>query len=151
MRGPYSESFPTRLGKTYVHFMDKYYKMLCYRPKTVLLLLHNITMINIRAGTFGKFREISGNFKISENSGKCRDIFSGKIPGNFPRDFPAFSGDETHVTALILSFKKLKIEEISGNFGRKFPGNSGKFSPKNVGKFSPNFSVFFGWKRMLQP
>ena len=91
--------------------------------------------------------EISGNFgrKSRENFGKFlrRKISGGNFPGNFSPDFPAFSGDETHVTALILSFKNLKIEEISGNFGRKFPGNSGKFSPKNVGKFSPNFSVFF--------
>jgi hypothetical protein len=99
--------------------------------------------------------EISGNFggKFRENVRKFlrRKISGENFPGNFPPDFPGFSGDETHVTALILSFKKLKIEEISGNFGRKFPGNSGKFSPKNVGKFSPNFSSFFGLKRMLQP
>ena len=95
--------------------------------------------------------EISGNSEIPGNSGKRRKIFSGKIPGNFPPDFPGVSGDETPVTALILSFKKIKIEEISGNFGRKFSGNSRKFFPKNVGKFSPNFSSFFGLKRTLQP
>ena len=102
-------------------------------------------------GDLVRFKEISGNSEIPGNSGKCRKVFSGKIPGNFPPDFPGFSGDETYTTALILSFKKLKIEELSGNFGRKFLGNSGKFSPKNVGKFSPNFSAFFGLKRMLQP
>jgi hypothetical protein len=95
-----------------------------------------------------EIHEISGNFggKFQENLRKFlrRKISGENFPGNFPPDFPGFSGDETHVTALILSFKKLKIEEISGNFGRKFPGNSGKFSPKNVGKFSPNFSAFFG-------
>jgi hypothetical protein len=90
-----------------------------------------------------KFREISRKSEIPENSGKCREIFSGKIPGKSPPDLPAFSGNETNVTALILFFKKSKIKKISMNFGRKFPGNSGKFSPKNVGKFSPNFSVFF--------
>ena len=51
-----------------------------------------------------KFREISRISEIPGNSGKCREIFSGKIPGNFPPDFPVFSGDESTVTALILSF-----------------------------------------------
>jgi hypothetical protein len=95
-----------------------------------------------------KIHEISGNFggKFRENFRKFlrREISGENFPGKFPPDFPAFSGDETHDTALILSFKKLKIKEISRNFGRKFPGNSRKFSPKNVGKFSPNFSAFFG-------
>jgi hypothetical protein len=48
--------------------------------------------------------EISGNSEIPENVGKFRKIFSGKIPGNFPPDFPVFSGEETTVTALNLSF-----------------------------------------------
>ena len=51
--------------------------------------------------------EISGNFekfRNSGNSGKCREVFSGKIPENFPPNFPAFSGDETTIAALILSF-----------------------------------------------
>ena len=74
----------------------------------------------------------SGNSEITINSGKCREIFTGKISGNFPPDFPVFSGEETNVTALILFFKKSKIKEISGNFGRKFPGNSGKFFPKTT-------------------
>ena len=87
--------------------------------------------------------EISGNSEIPGNSGKYWESFSGKIPGNFPPDFPVFSGDETHVTALILYFKKLKIQEISGNFGRKFPGNSGKFSPKTSGNFPRIFLRFF--------
>ena len=123
-------------GKNIVSYLCNFVLLFC-----CFLLLYNSNLL-------ARFsREISGNFgnfEISGNSGKCRKIFSGKIPGNFPPDFPAFSGDETHVTALILSFKKLKTQEISGNFGRKFPGNSGKFSPKNVGKFSPNFSAFFG-------
>jgi hypothetical protein len=84
-----------------------------------------------------------GNSEISGNSGKCREVFSGKIPGNFPPDFPVFSGDETPVTALILSFKKLKLEEISRNFGQKFSGNSGKFFPKTTRNFLRIFLRFF--------
>jgi hypothetical protein len=103
----------------------------------LILLFKNIKIYEISGNFGGKFRENVGKFLRRELSGE-------NFPGKFPPDFPAFSGDETPVTALILSFKKLKIEEISGNFGRKFPGNSGKFSPKNVGKFSPNFSAFFG-------
>ena len=52
--------------------------------------------------------EISGNFggKFRENVGKFlrRKISGGNFPGNFPLDFPGFSGDEINVTALILSF-----------------------------------------------
>ena len=55
-----------------------------------------------------KIHEISGNFggKFRENFGKFlrRKISGGNFPGNFPPDFPGFSGDETHVTALNLSF-----------------------------------------------
>ena len=90
-----------------------------------------------------KFREISGNSEIPRNSGKCREIFSRKIPGNFPPDFPVFSGDETNVTALILFFKKSKIKKISRNFGRKFSGNSGKFFPKTTRNFLRIFLRFF--------
>jgi hypothetical protein len=102
-------------------------------------------------GRAQEVREISGNFRNSGNSGKCREVFSEKIPGNFPPDFPAFSWDETNVIALILSFKKLKIQEISGNFGRKFSGNSGKFFPKTTRNFLRIFLRFFELKRMLQP
>ena len=52
--------------------------------------------------------EISGNFggKFRENFGKFlrRKISGGNFPGKFPPDFPAFSGDETQVTAVILAF-----------------------------------------------
>jgi hypothetical protein len=52
--------------------------------------------------------DISGNFggKFRENVGKFlrRKISGGHFPGNFPLDFPGFSGDEINVTALILSF-----------------------------------------------
>ena len=51
-----------------------------------------------------KISQIPGNSEIPGNSGKCRTIFSEKTPGNFPPDFPAFSGDETNATARILSF-----------------------------------------------
>ena len=106
--------------------------------KLFLLLCNNDVFIIF----YRNISTIFGNSEISGNSGKRRKIFSGKIPGNFPRDFPSFSGDEMHVTALILSFKKLKIQEISGNFGRKFPGNSGKFSPKTSGNFPRIFLCF---------
>jgi hypothetical protein len=102
----------------------------------LILCFKNINIHEISGNFGGKFREKFRKFLR-------RKISGGNFSGNFPRDFPGFSGDETHVTAPILSFKNLKIQEISGNFGRTFPGNSGKFSPKNVGKFSPNFSVFF--------
>ena len=92
-----------------------------------------------------------GKFRNSGNSGKCRGIFSGKIPGNFPPDFPGFSGDETYVTALNLYFKKVKLKEISGNFGRKFSGNSGKFFPKTTRNFLRIFLRFFNWNVFLQP
>ena len=133
-------NFTGRYKKNTIRFPCKYFRTQWYSAKIFILMLYSNNI-------FVRFsREISGNFgkfRNSENSGNCRKIFSGKIPGNFPPDFPVFSGDENNVTARILSFKKLKIEEISGNFGRTFSGNSGKFSPKNVGKFSPNFSVFF--------
>jgi hypothetical protein len=80
---------------------------------------------------------------MSGNSGKRREIFSGKIPGNFPPDFPVFSGDENNATALILSFKKSKIKKISINFGRKFSGNSGKVFPKTTRDFLRIFLRFF--------
>ena len=101
--------------------------------------------------TFRKFREISGNSEISRILWKHREIFSGKIPGNFPPEFPAFSGDETNVTALILVFKKRKIQEISMNFGRKFSGNSGKFFPKTTRNFLRIFLRFFNGNVLLQP
>ena len=85
---------------------------------------------------------ISGNSEIPGNPGKYRKTFSGKIPGNFPPDLHTFLVDATHDTALILSFKKLKIKAISGNFGRKFSGNSGKFSPKTSRNFLRNFLRF---------
>jgi hypothetical protein len=99
--------------------------------------------------------EISGNFggNFRENFRKFlrRKISGGNFPGNFPPDFPGFSGNETHVTALILIFKKLKIQEISGNFGRKFPGKFREIFSENAGKFSPNFSAFFCLNAMNQP
>ena len=111
-----------------------------YRSKIVLFITYSNSIF---VKLHGKFPEISGNSEIQENSGKCRRVFSGKITGNFPQDFPVFLRDENTVTALILFFKKLKIKEISVNFGRQFSRNSGKAFPENVEKFSPNFSAFF--------
>jgi hypothetical protein len=55
-----------------------------------------------------KIHEISGNFggKFRENVGKFlrREISGENFPGKFPPDFPGFSGEKTHVTALNLSF-----------------------------------------------
>ena len=99
---------------------------------------------NIFPGNFPKFREML-KFR------KFREIFSGKIPVNFPPDFPAFSGDETPVTALILFFKKVKLKGISENSGRKFSGNSGKFFPKTTRNFPRIFLRFFNWNVLLQP
>ena len=110
-------------------------------------------LINNKCAFIRRFREISensGNFDKFRNSGKCRKIFSGKIPGNFPPDFPAFSGDDAHFTALILSFKKLKIGEISGKFQEKIPGKFREIFSENAGKFSPNFSAFFCLNAMNQ-
>ena len=99
-----------------------------------------------------KVLAISGNFggKFRENVGKFlrRKISGENFPGNFPPDFPGFSGDETHVTALILSFKNIKIHEISGNFGGKFRENFRKFLRRKIsgenfpGKFPPDFPAF---------
>ena len=114
--------------------------IVCYRAKIVLFVIRNY---NVSVRFSREISRNSGNSEILGNSGKCREIFSGKIPGNFPLDFPVFSGDETYVTALILFFKKLKSKEISGNFGRKFPGNSGKFFPKTTRNFPRIFLHFF--------
>ena len=99
--------------------------------------------------------EISGNFggKFRENFRKFlrRKISGENFPGNFPPDFPGFSGDETPVTALILSFKKLKIKKTLGNFGRTFSGNSGKFFPKTTRNFLRIFLRFFNWNVLSQP
>jgi hypothetical protein len=110
----------------------------------LILFFKNVQMHEISENFGGKFQENVRKFRRRKISGE-------NFPGKFPPDFPAFSGDETHVTALILSFEKLKIGEISRNFGRKFPGNSRKFSPKTSGNFPRIFLRFFLWKRMLQP
>ena len=142
------ELFLVIIGKTFPHFRYSLHNIHCYSAKIILFIIRILT-------DFVRFSweisEISGNSDISGNSGKCREIFPGKIPGNFPPDFPVFSGDEAHVTAVILSFKKSKIKKISGNFGRKFPGNSGKFSPKTSGNFPRIFLCFFNWNVLLQP
>ena len=121
-------------------FCVNHYTIQLYRAKIIFLLLCNNNSF-VRSSE--KFRELPRNSEIPGNSGKCRKIFSEKIPGNFPPDFPAFSGDETYVTALILSFKKSKSNGISRNFGRKFPGNSGKFFPKTTRNFLRIFLRFF--------
>ena len=57
---------------------------------------------------------------------------------------------KTYVTALILSFKNVKIHEISGNFGGKFRENFGKFLRRKIsggnfpGNFPPDFPGFSG-------
>mgnify|MGYP003724046903 CR=1 FL=1 len=84
-----------------LHLQYAIYALLPYKAKIVLFLKYSRRVI-IRFS-----REISenfGEFRNSGNSGKCRKGFSREIPGNFPPDFPAFSGIETHGTALILSF-----------------------------------------------
>ena len=127
--------------------LDNLHKMYLHSAKIVICMLYNHSV-------FVRFSwEISwnsGNSEISGNSGKSRKTFSGKIPGNFPPDFPVFSGDETNVTDLILFFKKSKIKKISINFGRKFPGNSGKFFPKTTRNFLRIFLRFFNWNTLLQ-
>ena len=123
-----------------LHLQYAIYALLPYKAKIVLFLKYSRRVI-IRFS-----REISenfGEFRNSGNSGKCRKSFSGEIPGNFPPDFPAFSGDETNTTALILSFKKLKIKKTLGNFGRTFSGNSGKVFPKTTRNFLRIFLRFF--------
>ena len=132
----------------YIHLRITPCVIQCYRAKTVLFVNYNAILF-VRFSWY--ISRTSGNFEITENLGKCREIFYGKIPGNFPPDFPGFSGDTTYVTALILSFRNLKIEEISINFGRKFPGNSGRFSPKTSGNFPRSFLRFFNWNVCYSP
>ena len=126
-------------------FRDKLLKIQYYRAKNVCLRLCNVLNFVIFSG------EILGNFEQFRNSGKFGENTGKFSPGKFREIFPEFSGDETYVTALILSFKKLKINEISLNYESKFPRKYREIFSENAGKFSPNFSAFFWLNAMYQP
>ena len=95
------ENFPGTVWKTYTHFQVTQETAHITALKLFFFVTYQAWLCKLGLGLF---QAISGNSEIPENSENCREIFSGEIPGNFPSDFPAFSGDTTHATALILSF-----------------------------------------------